>query len=242
MQILRKSCLTGAHGATGLVVVIDVFRAFSCAPLFFYFGARRVILESDPEEAIRLKKKHPHYCLVGEINEVPLEGSDLGNSPSEILWKGEVFFRDKTVVHRTTAGVTGVSAAYETADEVLLGSFLMVGAIARYIQERKPPVLTLVAMGERARKKAPEDEACADDLEHRLTGKPYDAVRSVRDILYQSTAQKFIMKKKPYLPPEDPIICLQRDLFDMVLSVEREDDRLVVVKKKKGHKAQGNFI
>ncbi|MFH1487377.1 MAG: 2-phosphosulfolactate phosphatase [Pseudomonadota bacterium] len=228
MKIVRKNCKEGAREARGLVVIIDVFRAFSCQPLFFHFGAERIILEADPDEAEVLKREHPEWILVGEVNEVPLRGADLGNSPSEIILKGEEYFRGKTVLHRTTAGVTGAAAALSRADEVLLGSFLTAGAVTKYIKVKSPDLVTLVAMGDRASKRAPEDEACADYLEHLLTGKPYDALGALKEVVFQPTAQKFIQGMKPYLPREDPIFCLQRDLFDFVLRAEKRGKMILV--------------
>jgi 2-phosphosulfolactate phosphatase len=231
MKIIRKSCARGAREAEGTAVIIDVFRAFSCEPLFFHFGAKKVILEADPARAVAARKRHPEWILVGEVNEVPIKGADLGNSPWEILLKGAAYFRERTVVHRTTAGVTGVASAIEKADRVLLGSFLMAGAIAEHIKRINPRLVTLVAMGERAEKPAPEDEACADYLEHLLTGRPYDPVGTLREILFQPTAQKFLLGTKPYLPREDPVLCLQRDLFDFVLTAKRENGHIVVRRK-----------
>jgi len=230
MKIIRKSCAKEAEEVEGLVVVIDVFRAFSCAPLFFHFGARRVILEADTEKAYELARENPGFILVGEIDEVPLEGSEVGNSPSHIILKGEPYFRDKTVIHRTTSGVTGVSLAYDKADEIILGSFVMARAVAAYIKAQDPGMVTLLAMGARAKKKAAEDEACADYLEHLLTGTPYDPVRIFKDIVFQRTAQNFIQGTKEYLPKEDPIFCLQPDLFDFVLKVQRVKNKLEVFK------------
>jgi 2-phosphosulfolactate phosphatase len=230
MKIIRKSCAEGAREAEGLTVIIDVFRAFSCGPLFFHFGAGRVILEADPENALGLKRENPHFILVGEVNEVPMEGAELGNSPSHIILKGEAFFKDKTVVHRTTAGVTGVASAFQRTDQVILGSFVMAKAIAAYIKGKNPDRVTLVAMGERARKKAPEDESCADYLESLLTGIRCDPVQAFKDIAFHPSAQKFIRRTKAYLPREDPIFCLQRDLFDFVLTVRREQGLITVHK------------
>jgi 2-phosphosulfolactate phosphatase len=230
MEIVRKSCAQGAKEASGLTVIIDVFRAFSCEPLFFHFGATKVVLESDPKRAMSLKKRHPEIILVGEVNEVPLENADLGNSPSEIILKGEATFEGNAVVHRTTAGVTGAATVLKKAEEVILGSFMTAKATAAYLFRRKPDLVTLLAMGERAQKKAPEDEACADYIEHLLSGKPYDPVRSLRDVVFQATAQKFIEGGKKYLPREDPIFCLQRDLFDFVLIAKRKRGELVVIK------------
>jgi 2-phosphosulfolactate phosphatase len=230
MRVIRTSCAQGARDAAGSVVIIDVFRAFSCEPLFFRFGAAGVILEADPSRAAAMKRDHPEFVLVGEVNEVPLEEADLGNSPSEILLKGESFFRDKTVIHRTTAGVTGAAEALERADEVILGSFMTAKAVAAYIKEKNPPLVTLVAMGDRAEREAPEDEACADYMEHLLTGTPYDPLSSLRDVVFQPTAQKFIKGVKPYLPREDPLFCLQRDLFDFVLLARKQEELIVVFK------------
>lgn len=230
MKIERKSLAEGAREARGWVVIIDVFRAFSCAPLFFHFGVRKVILEADPAKAIELKSQNPEFILVGEVNEVPIEGADLGNSPSEIALKGQAYFKDKVVVHRTTAGVTGASAALEKADGVLIGSFLTARAIAKHIKRGNPDLVTLVAMGDRAKRRAPEDEACADYLEHLLVGTPYDPINTLKEVVFQPTAQKFILGKKDYLPKEDPIFCLQRDLFDFVLGVKKENDVMVVFK------------
>ena len=228
MRIIRKSCAQGAGEAVGTAVIIDVFRAFSCLPLFFHYGARGVILEADPEKAVAVKRDHPEFILVGEVNEVPIEGADLGNSPSEIISRGEAYFKEKTVVHRTTAGVTGAAAALDGADEVLLTGFLTAKAVARYIQRTRADLVTLVAMGEKGERKAPEDEACADYLEHLLTGRPYDSIKALKEIVFQPTAQKFIAGTKKYLPREDPIFCLQRDIFDFVLTAKKEADRIIV--------------
>jgi 2-phosphosulfolactate phosphatase len=230
MDIIRKSCAEGAREAEGLTVVIDVFRAFSCQPLFFHFGASRVLLEAEAEKALLRKRENPNWILVGEVNEVPIEGADLGNSPTHIILKGQSLFSGRTVIHRTTAGVTGAVAAIRNGAEVILGSFVMARAIADYIRLRNPDRVTLLAMGDRAMRKAAEDEACADYLEHLLTGRMYDPASVFMDVVFQETAQKFIQGKRPYLPKEDPIFCLQRDLFDFVLGVRYSDGTLEVFK------------
>ena len=231
IRVIRKSCARGAEDAAGLTVIIDVFRAFSCVPLFFHFHAGKVIFEADPDRASTLKEQHPEFILVGEVNEVPIKGADLGNSPSQILMKGDAYFKERVVVHRTTAGITGVEAALKNGAEVLLGSFLTAGPTARYINKSGLEMVTLVAMGERAERKAVEDEACADYLEHLLTGRPYDHIQTLKEIIFQPSAQNFIMGEKEYLPREDPILCLQRDLFDFVLGVREENHEIVVFKR-----------
>ena len=228
MKIIRKSCEEGARTAEGLTVIIDVFRAFSCEPLFFHFNAQKVILEADPQKALALRRSNPSYILVGEISGIPMEGADMGNSPSEIVLKGENYFTNKTVIHRSTAGVTGVTAAFKNTDQIYLGSFMLAQSLAAYILKLNPDQVTLVAMGDGAKWPAPEDEACADYLEHLLTGKAYDPVKALREVVFQPTAQQFIQGKMTCLPNEDPLFCLQRNLFDFVLTVRYENNQLQV--------------
>ncbi|MFC1883127.1 2-phosphosulfolactate phosphatase, partial [Thermodesulfobacteriota bacterium] len=194
----------------------------------------RVGLQNNPTcsemEKQGLAGKSPDAILVGEINEEPIKGAELGNSPSHIIRKGKPYFKDKTVIHRTTAGVVGVKLAFEKCDEIVLGSFVMASAICKYIQQKNPPLVTLVAMGERGKKRSPEDEACADYLEHLIAGTPFDPVDAFGRVVSQHTAQKFIKGEKPYLPREDPIFCLQRNLFDFVLTVKKSESRLEAFK------------
>lgn len=220
MNIQRLSLMEGLLKAHGVTVVIDVFRAFTCEPLMYYFGAKKVILESDIE---RCRTIAPGAVLVGEHNEVPIEGFDLTNSPSLIIKGGTDMFGGKTVVHRTTSGVTGAVKAIERSDEVLLASFANARATARYIASKHPAHVSIVAMGIRSMAKAPEDEYCGDYIESMLAGTPYNHIRALADILAHETAQKFIRGDKDYLPKEDPAICLQRDLFDFALKANLSD-------------------
>jgi len=73
--------VAGARAARGLVVVIDVFRAFSVAAHAFARGARTIIPVADIADARELKRLHPHWLLIGERHARPLPGFDAGNSP-----------------------------------------------------------------------------------------------------------------------------------------------------------------
>ena len=230
MKVVRESLIEGARRAHGVTVVIDVFRAFTVTPLFFHLGVRKAIFVSEPREALSLKSHDPDMVLAGEVNEQLIPGFDLGNSPSEVLEQREGMLTGKAVVQRTTAGVTGVLGALSKAEEVILGSYVMAKAVSRYVLSRDPlpEAVTLVAMGRRGMDRAPEDEGCADYLEHLLTGSPYDHLRALKAIIFNETAQKFIRRDKAYLPPEDPLLCLQRDLFDFVLIAQKENGLVAI--------------
>lgn len=230
MQITRGSLQAGALSARGLAVVIDVFRAFTCAPMLFACGIEKSILVSTPAEALALKEKDPDLLLIGEVNGAPIEGFDFGNSPSRILFQGPGTFQGKTVVQRTSSGVQGVLAALKHSEEVLLGSFSLAASTARYILSKTPPQVSVVAMGWNMKELTPEDEWCASYIVHLLGGGPYDHLAALREILAHPQAQKFLRNAKPHFPAEDPVLCLQRDLYEFVLRAEHEAGTVIVRK------------
>ncbi len=225
MKIIRESLLEGARRAQGTAIIIDVFRAFTVTPLFFHFGAKEVILVETPEEAFSFRSDKRDIILSGEVNEQLIPGFDIGNSPSEIINKPHGFFEAKTLVQRTTAGVCGVLSAIDHAETVILGSYVMAEAISKYIrtQVQQPDLVYIVAMGSRGITKSPEDEGCADYLEHLLSGRTYNHIEALNTIILHTTAQKFLNGDRSYLPKEDPVFCLQRDLCNFVLLAQKSD-------------------
>lgn len=228
MHITCGSLLAGAQNARGMAVIIDVFRAFTCAPLLFSLGIKSFILVSTPEDAFALKEKDPDLVLIGEVGGVPIRGFDLGNSPSEILKRDPSVFFEKRVVQRTSSGVQGALAALHVADEVLLCSYALAKVTARYILSKQPERVSLVAMGWDLQEIAPEDEWCARYVSHLLKNGEYNHNEALRDIVFHNTTQKFLRGNKPHLPAEDPVICLQRDLYEFVLKAEQQEDLVVV--------------
>lgn len=228
LRVMRKSLLDGARQAEGVAVVIDVYRAFTSAALMAYLGASRLILLADVEDVLRLKQEEG-YLAAGEVDGETVPGFDEGNSPHRILAAGRDLFAGRTVVQRTTAGVAGAVAAARTAEVVILGSYLMAAAIARYVEilSPRPELVTLVAMGDAGQQTSPEDEACADYLEHLLTGRPYDHAAALRKVVAHEATRKFLRGDRAHYPAPDPIYCLQRDLFDFVLVAVHEGGRLV---------------
>ena len=225
MKIQRLSLWEGARDARGTAVIIDVFRAFTCEPLLYHYGAASIVLEGDIDRCLAIRGD---ALLIGEKDEIPIEGFDLTNSPSMIIKYGrQSFFSGRNIIHRTTSGVTGAAAAMAQAEEVLLASYVNAHATAMYLRKKNPSLVSLVAMGIRSKEKAPEDENCGDYIESLLTGKPYDHIEAIHEILTHETAQKFLRGDIPYLPREDPAICIQRDIFDFTLRAERVKDNIM---------------
>jgi 2-phosphosulfolactate phosphatase len=228
LHILRKHLLPGAREAEGVVVVIDVLRAFTSAACMLHLGATEIVLLAAPEDALRLQAQEG-YLAVGEVNGRRAPGFAMGNSPSHILAAGPDLFAGRKIAQRTSAGVAGALAAAGHADVVILGSYVTAGAVARYIQRLLPPpeVVSLVAMGSGGRGVTPDDEACADYIEHLLAGRPYDHAAALRRIVGHECTLKFLRGDEEHFPPADPIYCLQRDLFNFAIVATHEHGQLV---------------
>jgi 2-phosphosulfolactate phosphatase len=223
--------LAGAKAARGMAVIIDVFRAFTCTPLMFSLGIKKSILVSQPHEALALKRRNQNYILVGEVGGLPIEGFDLGNSPSEILKQKPSYFSGKTVVQRTSSGVQGALTALEVADEVVVASYNIARATARYILSKQPAQVSLVAMGWDLKERAPEDDWCARYIAHLLGKGEYNHDQAMREIVFNRTAQRFLGADETKFPPEDPVLCLQRNVYNYALIAQLEHNAVILHRK-----------
>jgi 2-phosphosulfolactate phosphatase len=209
--------VAGARQARGLVVVIDVFRAFSLAAHAMARGARRIWPVADIDAALELKTQHPEAILLGERFAKPLPGFDSGNSPAD-LERFDV--RDRTLIHTTHAGTQGLMAA-ANADEVITGALVNAAAIVAYIQQRTPATVTLVRMGQHATERCVEDDACAELIARRLNGESPD-LNTIRTALRAApSAEKFFDPVCDWAPARDFDLCTQFDAFDFVLRLDR---------------------
>ena len=81
MKIRILKTIQGAGEAEGLVVMIDVFRAFSLECYLFAAGARRIYPVKDLEEARAAAAAHEDCILIGEEGDARAEGCMYGDSP-----------------------------------------------------------------------------------------------------------------------------------------------------------------
>jgi 2-phosphosulfolactate phosphatase len=220
MNIEILEFVEGAKLAKGIVVIIDVFRAFSVACYAFDSGAVQYIAVNDINSAFELQKKYSNSFLVGERNERKIEGFDCGNSPTEILQSD---LRGRTVIHTTTAGTNGLVNA-KNATIVLTGSFVNATAVAKYIRSLNPENVSLVAMGFRAKLSAKEDLLCARFIAERLIGHQADFESEVFDLKSGAGSRFFDPENIDFSPPTDFFLCTMIDRFSFVLRAERRYD------------------
>lgn len=226
MEIQILQLLEGAREASGLTVIIDVFRAFSTACYAFDSGAPALLPVGNIEKAYRLKKRHPEYLLMGERNEMKPHGFDFGNSPAQIL---EADIKGKTMVHTTSSGTQGIEAAVY-ATEIITGSFVNAGAIVRYIKAKQPETVSLVCMGYACEFATDEDTLCAEYIRNALMGVSNDFPSMVEIIRKGSGKRFFDPRKQKWAPEADFDLCLALDRFDFVLKVVKEDGMKVLRK------------
>jgi len=202
------------HSASGLVVVIDVLRAFSNAAYAFSIGAESITLVSGTEEALALKAEIPGTLVMGEEHGQPPEGFDFGNSPTETLQQNLL---GKHLIQRTSAGTQGVVSS-TNADTLFAASFVVAEATVRAIQCLEPEQVTFVITG---RYFDGEDKACAEYLEARLRGQTPDPKPYLERVRHSPELAHMPVERFPHVT-SDIDYCTRLDAFSFAMPIARE--------------------
>ena len=226
MEVRLGSLVRDAEEAEGVVIIIDVFRAFTTAAIAFDHGVTQITLAAEVEEALELHGKGVGDLVMGEVDGKRPDGFDMGNSPFEIT---PVELAGKSIVQSTRAGTVGVAAATR-ADSIYLGSFVVAQATVDAIRKEDPALVSIIAMGDQGRVRSDEDEHCALFLRNLLEGRNPDpaAVRSL--IMEGGATQKFFDESQPQFHPEDVDLALEVNRYPFAMKVTREDRALVARK------------
>jgi 2-phosphosulfolactate phosphatase len=160
-----ETCFTPAlydkdESGNPIVVIIDVLRASSSICTAFANGAAAIIPVATVQEAREYKRKG--YLVAAERDGFVLDFADFGNSPFNFS-RGKV--EGKTIVYSTTNG-TGIINLISDAGTTIIGSFLNIGAVARWITGQDRNVLLFCA-GWKNRFNL-EDTLCAGAIAEKL--------------------------------------------------------------------------
>lgn len=218
MKIRRLSLLQGAKQATGLAVIIDVFRAFTTAAYAVANGAERIYPVATVEEAFELKRLHNNWVLMGERNGKQVPGFDYGNSPYDIK---DLDFTGYSLIQTTSAGTRGLFNAY-SADEILPGSFVIADAIVDYIEKKEPKILSLVAMGWGGVVKTQEDELLAEYIESKLVGKELDFKAMKTEVRAHPEGAKFFNSSQKTFKEGDFHCAMDLNRFNFCLKLIKD--------------------
>jgi 2-phosphosulfolactate phosphatase len=209
--------------STGVVIVIDVLRAFSTAAYAFSRGAEKIIIVGGVDEALLLKSHIPNSKAMGEVGGLPPEGFDFGNSPTQIM---EHDLSGITLIHRTGAGTQGVVQS-KNADILLASSFVVAGATIKYVNSLGPDDVTFVVTGETFRG-GDEDFACAEYLETQFKGLKIDEKPFLKRVYACKDAVEHLDPSHPAFPSMDLEFCTQIDAFNFAMPITKESGLLVM--------------
>ncbi|MDR3577522.1 MAG: 2-phosphosulfolactate phosphatase [Anaerolineaceae bacterium] len=218
MEIKRYTNLN-CQDAGGLVVVIDVLRAFSTAAYAFAAGARQILLVGSVEDALALKQEMPRAHLMGEIDGYPIPGFEYGNSPTQLAG---LDLTDEVFIHRSSAGTQGVVRSVR-AETLLAASFCCARATAAYILQQSPRLVSFVITGIEPDGRGDEDEACSEYIEALLLGKEPDPAPFIQRVIESKNGGLFRAKNQPAFPFSDLDLCTVVDRFDFALPIKREN-------------------
>ena len=238
-----------SHGAQageahGVVVVIDVIRAFTVAAYALAGGARELWLVRTVEEAHTLRE----YALAAGVDGAPLAqppllagevggrlipGFDMSNSPSQMAAAN---VRGRLIIQRTGAGTQGAVGASQ-ATRLLVGALVNARATAAYARQlamQADGVITLLPTASRQQVgdgafSPQEDELCADYLTALLTAPAATNAVSDADEALATAVTEMVASGRfadyadddPDMPTADIPAALATDRFDFAMEGER---------------------
>ena len=220
----QYSNLETCHTATGVVVVIDVIRAFTNAAIAFSKGAKEIYPVSGVEEALQFKAAVPGSLACGEVGGLPPEGFDFGNSPTQT---NLLDLNGKIIVQRTGAGTQGIVRSVN-ATTMLAASFVVASTTVNYIRKLAPETVNFVITGQYAPGHGDEDLACAEYLELLLKDQEPDLASYIQRVYGSRDAIMHLDPNKPEFPKTDLDHCTNIDAFDFVMLVTKENGRHIM--------------
>ncbi|HSV87600.1 MAG TPA: 2-phosphosulfolactate phosphatase [Bacteroidales bacterium] len=119
-----------------VIVITDIFRASTAICTAFHFGVKCIIPVAEISESEAYKKMG--FIVAGERDGKKLECADFGNSPFNFM---DPSLKGKTIVLNTTNGTQAINAVSNGNNHVVIGSFLNLGSVVRYVAEQRKKVV-----------------------------------------------------------------------------------------------------
>ena len=216
--------LESCHEATGVVVVIDVIRAFTNAAFAFARGAKEIYPVSTVEEALQFKTENPNSLACGEVGGLPPEGFDFGNSPTQT---NLLDLSGKVIVQRTGAGTQGIVRSVN-ATTMLAASLVVANATTKCVRKLAVDSVTFVVTGQTGNERGDEDLACAEYFEALLKDQRPDPILYIERVYKSRDALQHLDPSFPEFPKSDIEYCTNIDRFDFAMLVTKENEHHVM--------------
>jgi 2-phosphosulfolactate phosphatase len=202
-----------------IVVVVDVFRATSCMTTAFAHGVEGIIPVASVQECVNYQQQG--YLAAAERDGKTPEGFDFDNSPFSYMVEK---VKDATICVTTTNGTLAITKS-KAAVKVMIGSFLNLGALTKYLKDVQYDVLVLCA-GWKGKPNL-EDTlfagALVENLKNEFMIEDDSALMALRqyenakvDLLSYVATSSHVKRLQRLGIQKDIAFCLQQDLYDVL--------------------------
>lgn len=193
------------------VVIIDTFRAATTACHILRQEPSEYLIVAESRVARRLASERRGALLVGKPEIGSDQAYDVPNSPTRV---DALDLAGRSVIHRTTAGTTGVLHA--DAPTVLLAGLVNATATARLVRGRPHQ---LVPMGHEGTTPSLEDDIAAAYIRACLEGLRFSTTPHI-EALRSGPGRYFFAEDQDQYPAADFDRCLAVDAFDFAVRAE----------------------
>jgi 2-phosphosulfolactate phosphatase len=226
-------------GVSGVVVAVDVLRAFTTAAYAIAAGAASIWLVGAVDEALTLGRAFPGSLVMGEERGRRPPGFDLSNSPVDV---SHADVEGRILVQRTSAGTQGVIAATR-ADRLFAASLVCASATAAAIRDagRGPPTYVITGRFPDVPDGGEDDLLTARLIERARTGRPLDAHATADAVARSEEAARTLAVGEGHVHPDDVAYATAVDRFDFAMEVERVDGGLRLVRRDSDQSPAGSL-
>lgn len=221
---IRQVTLETCDQETGLVVVIDVLRAFTTAAFALANRAKEIVLVGGVDEAFALRAMWPEALIMGEVDGRQVSGFDFGNSPAALIG---VDLDGRRLIQRTSAGTQGVVRSVNAA-AIFTASFVCAQATVKAIQAMQPEQVTFVNTDNRPGGYGDEDKACSDYLSALLRGEQPDPAIYLDRVRNSVNGRLFADTAVTHLLAADLDCATDLDRFGFAMRVNRQGGRHIL--------------
>jgi 2-phosphosulfolactate phosphatase len=216
----------------GVVVVIDVLRAFTSAAYAFASGASAIWLVGTVPDALAMAREIPGCLTMGEDHGRRPEGFDFSNSPVEVA---NADLNGRILVQRTSAGTQGALAA-RNAERLFAASLVCASATATAITQagRGAPSYVITGRFPDAPNGGDDDLATAQFIERARLGEPLNITETRDAVAHSVWAQRMARMDVGDAHPDDIAYSVDVDRFDFAMEVQRVNSRLRLVARSVG--------
>lgn len=216
--VLRSSQLL-LPKKTNVIIVIDVFRAFTTACCVLERNPTSYILTNKSTAVSHLISGLQDSFLIGKAERGVTLNYNIPNSPTRVK---EVDIKGRNVFHRTEGGASGVLMS-KGLGIILAAGLANADATVRYVLQLQNPEITILPMGHEGITPSLEDDICAQYIDAKFRGQTMDLAHYFAD-LREGPGKYFFTDDQWQYPREDFDCCMDLNRFNFAIHADVQDE------------------